>query len=89
MQETSKLRVEWGDLERRIVAPNGSAGAGRSMPSSFNRCSALPAESLRGLPFANVRAAVHVQHLPCDVTGLRQINDSLSDVLRIRDRTHR
>ena len=45
--------------------------------------------SLRGLPFANVRAAVHVQHLPCDVTGLRQINDSLSDVLCVRAGTHR
>ena len=28
-----------------------------------------------GLPFANVCPAVHVQHLPCYLTGFRQIND--------------
>src|SRR2546422_8019407 len=38
------------------------------------------------LPPASVRTAVHVQHLPSDVTSFSQIHDSLSDVLRIRDR---
>jgi hypothetical protein len=37
-----------------------------------------PAGSLRGLPFADVRTAVHVQHLPGDVMSLRKINDSLN-----------
>jgi hypothetical protein len=38
------------------------------------------------LPFADVRTTVDVQHLLCDVTSFRQINDSVSDVLRIRNR---
>src|SRR5437879_12166943 len=41
------------------------------------------------LPPASVRTAVHVQHLAGDVTSFSQIHDSLSDVLRIRDRAHR
>jgi hypothetical protein len=36
-----------------------------------------------------VRTAVHVQHLPGDVTSFSQIHDRLSDVLRLRDRAHR
>jgi hypothetical protein len=52
-------------------------------------CGRWAAESLRRLPFANVCTAVYVQHLPGDVTGFRQINDTVSDVLRVGDRTHR
>src|SRR6266478_2621282 len=41
------------------------------------------------LPSAGVRTAVHVQHVPGDMTSFRQINHRLSDVLRIRNRPHR
>ena len=41
------------------------------------------------LPPACVRTAVHVQHLAGDMASFSQINDSLSDVLRVRDRAHR
>jgi hypothetical protein len=41
------------------------------------------------LPPARVRTTVHVQDLPGDVTRLRQINDSIGNVLRLRDDTHR
>src|SRR5262249_28513481 len=47
------------------------------------------AKSLWELPFARVRTAVDVQHLPGDVTSFSQINDGLSDVLRVGDRAHR
>ena len=42
---------------------------------------ALPAATLR-LTIAHVRTVVHVQHLPGDVTGFRQKNNRISDVLR-------
>jgi hypothetical protein len=79
-------------VERSQMLPRDSEdiGTGSLMPSSINRAARhRPAESLRRLPFANVRTAVYVQHLPGDVTGFRQINDTLSDVLRVGDRTHR
>src|ERR1700722_5393929 len=40
------------------------------------------------LPPAHVRTVVHVQHLPCNVTSFRQINDSVGDILRVGNGTH-
>ena len=35
----------------------------------------------RELPIAVVRTAVHVQHLPCDLTSFRQVTDSAGNIL--------
>src|SRR5580658_753642 len=47
------------------------------------------AANLSDLPSAGVRTAVHVQHLPGDGTSFRQINNSVSDLLRVGDCSHR
>jgi hypothetical protein len=48
-----------------------------------------PAANLYRSPPAYVCTVVHVQHLPGYVARFRQINNSLSDVLRLGDRSHR
>src|SRR3984957_13891973 len=40
-------------------------------------------------PPAHVRTVVHVQHLPGHVTSFRQVNNSVGDILRVGNRTHR
>ena len=50
------------------------------------RCQAA---NLYRLPPSHMRTIVHVQHLPGHVTGFRQINNSVGDVLRSGNRTHR
>jgi hypothetical protein len=47
-----------------------------------------PSAYLRRLPFANVRTAVHVQHLPSDVRSLGQINHGIHDLLNGRNASH-
>src|SRR5262245_38498995 len=47
-----------------------------------------PPADLRGLPFANVRTAVHVQHLPSDVRSLGQINHGIHNLLNGRNASH-
>ena len=65
----------------RWRAPLFGTGDTRPKPRFHNPCWALTGrESLRGLPFANVRAAVHVQHLAGHLTGLRQIKDGIHNV---------
>jgi hypothetical protein len=44
---------------------------------------------VRRLPFANVRTAVHVQHLPGNVRCLSQINHGIHHLLNVRNASHR
>jgi len=55
--------------------PTPAAAAPRYSPAN-------PARS----PLAHMRTVVHVQHLPGHVTGFRQINNSVGDVLRLGKR---
>jgi hypothetical protein len=43
----------------------------------------------RGLSFANVCTAVHVQHFPGDLTSLGQVNDRIHDVFDFWNLSHR
>src|SRR6266850_7324705 len=76
--------------QRKCQTASGRSGAECQGPAVGDlhrpRCEPL---MLPTLPPARMRTTVHVQHLPGDVTSFSQINDSLSDVLRVRDRTHR
>ena len=48
-----------------------------------------PAESFRGLPFACVRTAVHVQDLSCYLTGVRRIKNRVHGVSHRGHSSHR
>ena len=41
------------------------------------------------LPFADMHAAVHVQHFSGYMASFRQINHRIRDILRLRNRAHR
>src|ERR1700722_17466567 len=43
---------------------------------------------VRRLPFANVRTAVHVQHLPGNVRCFSQINHGIHNLLNVRNASH-
>ena len=65
--------------------PSRCSGTGRSDQSQVSSTHArlLPAVSLCGLPFANVRTAVYVQHLAGHLKGFGQIKDGVHDVFHL------
>ena len=63
-----RRRTEWARASARCRAPQ--AGAPR-----------LPVAGPLNSPFARVRTTVHVQHLPCHLTGFCEINHCVHNVL--------
>src|SRR5450631_1089101 len=47
-----------------------------------------PAVNSVSSPFAHVRTAVYVQHLPGNMASFRKINDRVRNFLRVGDRAH-
>jgi hypothetical protein len=82
-RELSRLNISsaahalamWG---RAVEAPESPT------PNSLKRRSSETIENFRGSPFADVCAAVYVQHLTCHhLADFRQINDRVHDVFHI------
>ena len=49
----------------------------------------IPPHAFSQLPFANVRTAIHVQHLPGNVRSFGQINYGIHNFLNVRNASHR
>ena len=82
------------DLIRAIAVSPFSSRSFRNKQGNVPSCVAVETEkigtaaSLCRLPPARVSAAIHVQYLSGDVASLREVNDGIGNVLRLRDRTH-
>jgi hypothetical protein len=97
-QNYISLQCSFGEQNRHMRSSglhrfHVSAEGRRPVPASRFQAPSIAvqrrlAASRLPLPFAPVRTAVHVQHLPCDLPSFRQVNDSAGKVLNRGDCAH-